>query len=316
MTGILTLTLNPALDLATSAASVRPGPKLRCDIPQVDPGGGGINVSRAIRLLGGNSTAFVALGGHTGARLLELLTAEGTAAATMPGPGETRQSFAVTDRTTGEQYRFVTPGPVWQPTDVDAALAAITLAAATADFVVLSGSLPPGVPVDFPTRLCATLAGLPSRVVIDTSGPALVRLAGAPAPAPFLLRMDSEEAEELAGQPLPGRQDSAAFAAGLVAKGVAQSVIVARGADGSVLASAAGLFHAAAADVQVRSKIGAGDSFVGGCVLALSRGETLQAALQKGAATASAAVMTEATELCHREDAERLVAECTLTQLG
>ena len=77
MTDIFTITLNPALDISTAVDQVRPGPKLRCDAPQADPGGGGINVSRAIRRLGGDSLAFVALGGATGQRLASLLTAEG-----------------------------------------------------------------------------------------------------------------------------------------------------------------------------------------------------------------------------------------------
>ena len=115
---ILTVTLNPALDLSTAADEVRPELKLRCEKPVVDPGGGGINVSRAIKHMGGQSTAMVALGGATGTRIADLLKADGLSLVRLTAPGETRQSLAVTDRSTGGQYRFVLPGPEWHKAHV------------------------------------------------------------------------------------------------------------------------------------------------------------------------------------------------------
>lgn len=153
MLDILTVTLNPTIDLSTSVPHVVAGPKLRCTMPDVDPGGGGTNVSRAIKILGGNSRALVAVGGPTGDRLLTLLNTQGIGTVALRGPGETRQSLAVTDRGTGEQFRFVLPGPEWHPTDVAHALAAIAAAARDGGLVVLSGSQPPGVPEDFPPAL-------------------------------------------------------------------------------------------------------------------------------------------------------------------
>jgi 6-phosphofructokinase 2 len=146
MTPILTVTLNPALDLATSAEAVRPGPKLRCDEPRADPGGGGINVSRMIQRLGGQARAFVALGGATGVRLAGLLEREGIACVPFTGPGETRESLSVTDRTSGGQYRFVMPGPHWTKTRGEAATRAVVRAAGAGAIVVLSGSLPTTCP--------------------------------------------------------------------------------------------------------------------------------------------------------------------------
>ncbi len=95
---ILTVTLNPALDISTGVDAVVPELKLRCDAPQVDPGGGGINVSRSVARMGGVSTALVALGGATGMRLAGLLTDAGLDVAQLDAPGETRQSLAVSDR--------------------------------------------------------------------------------------------------------------------------------------------------------------------------------------------------------------------------
>lgn len=314
MTPILTITLNPALDISTSVHEVIPGPKLRCAAPQVDPGGGGINVSRAIAALGGSSHALVALGGTTGQRLASRVASEGILLDAFPGPGETRQSLAVTDTHTGQQYRFVLPGSEWAAAQVEAVQERISEATMGGGFVVLSGSQPPGIPDDFARTLAMRLNGR-AEFVVDTSGVALRRLVEAPVPGIMVLRMDGEEAEELAGHPLESRKDTADFAAGLVARGVAHCVIVARGADGSVLVDRAKRLFSKAAKVPVKSKVGAGDSFVGAFVLALAQGDTTEHALARGVAAASAAVMTEATELCHRSDAERLVAECAVSEI-
>lgn len=311
---ILTVTLNPALDLATAADEVRPDLKLRCDKPVVDPGGGGINVSRAIRIMGGQSTALVALGGATGARIAEMLKADGLSLLRLTAPGETRQSLAVTDRATGEQYRFVLPGPEWHKAHVADAMAAIAEAARAGGWVVVSGSNPPGVAPGFEQMLTVRLKDGRAKLVVDTSGAALRALAGSSIPVD-VLRMDSHEAEELSGRALPLRGDSAAFAAGLVKDGAARSVIVARGADGSVIATPEGAWHADAARVSVVSAVGAGDSFVAGFVLASARGWPVEEALALGAAAASAAVTTPATELCHAHDVDRLYAERVVTRL-
>ncbi|PRX33811.1 6-phosphofructokinase 2 [Meinhardsimonia xiamenensis] len=314
-TDILTITLNPAVDFATTAPRIIPDVKLRCSEPHVDPGGGGINVARAIRMLGGQATALIAIGGANGARLLQLLALEGVPTVAFQGPGETRMSFSVTDAASGEQYRFVMPGPAWQEEDVARGLVSIDQATGDGTLVVLSGSQPPGVAKEFPSILAEHVRGRGARLIVDTSGPALVHLAGQPHETVFCLRMDDAEAEALAGRKLPSRTDSADFASELVARGVARNVIVARGADGSVLANAEGRWHAVAPRVPVVSKVGAGDSFVGAFALWFARGEPVAEALKAGVAAAAAAVASEATRLCDRKLTETLLAQCELTQL-
>ncbi|MGB8812796.1 MAG: 1-phosphofructokinase family hexose kinase [Paracoccaceae bacterium] len=308
---ILTITLNPALDISTGVGKIVPGPKLRCTEPTYDPGGGGLNVSRAIVALGGNSLALVALGGVTGKRLAALLKAEGVDFEAISAPGDTRYSMTVTEGTSGLQYRFVLPGPVWQEADQVRVFDRLASEAGRGGFAVISGSQPPGMAADFPERMAEALTGI--RVVLDTSGPALVQAVTHPIPDLAVLRMDSEEAEALAGDPLESRKDTADFAQSLVRKGAAQQVIIARGADGSVLADSDKRLFSKAALVPVKSKVGAGDSFVGGYVLALAQGDAVERALARGVAAASAAVMTDPTELCRRADAERLVAECLVS---
>jgi 6-phosphofructokinase 2 len=303
---ILTVKLNPALDLETTTPHVAPGEKLRCAEPIRDPGGGGINVARAVIQLGGEATALVAAGGPAGGALEEMLSARGVPVERLPAPGDLRQNLSVIEAETGRQFRFIFPGPHWGGADLDAVGAALAARARPGDWLVLSGSLPPGVSPGEQVALVRALAGQGVRVAADTSGPGLVALAQARAGL-AVLRMDFEESEALAGRPLPDIEASADFAAELVAAEAAEIVILARGAEGSVLAASEGRWAAPAADVPVVSRTGAGDSFVAGAVLALSRGLPLPEVLSHGCAAASAAVTTAATELCSREMAERLL---------
>lgn len=311
-TDILTITLNPTVDFATSAPKVYPEHKLRCTHPHIDPGGGGINVARAIRLLGGQATALVAIGGATGAHLLQLLALEGVPTVAFQGPGETRQSFTVMDESIDEQYRFVMPGPSWSEPDVERGLNSIDRAAGDGTLVVLSGSQPPGVAKEFPSILAVHVTGRGARLIVDTSGPALAQLVREPHESIHVLRMDAAEAEELSGRPLPDRTDTATFARELVDCGVAANVIVARGADGSVLSNAEGSWHAVGPKVQVVSKVGAGDSFVGAFTLWSARGAAPEDCLRAGVAAAAAACTTEGTRLCDMKTTERLIVACTL----
>ncbi|MEX1660779.1 1-phosphofructokinase family hexose kinase [uncultured Thioclava sp.] len=315
MQTILTITLNPTVDVATSAKDILPERKLRCSRPVFDPGGGGLNVSRAIAALGGNSTAFVALGGPTGDKVMRLLAEAGIGVYPFPAPGETRLSLTATDTTSGEQFRFVMPGPDWSERDVSKALTRIARAAPEGGIVVLSGSQPPGVPVDFPARLAAKIARTKAQLFLDTSGKALHHLLESKCQPADLLRMDELEAVELAGRDLPTRADSADFAQDLVRRGLAHAVIVARGSEGNVLATREGRWFAKAAKVTVVSKVGAGDSFVAAFTLALARGKPLPEALRHGAAGASAAVTSPATELCRARDVKNLLSQCPVSEI-
>ncbi len=313
MTEILTVTLNPALDLATSTPSVVPNRKLRCGPETAEPGGGGVNVARAITQLGGKARALVALGGPTGDALDSLLRDRGLEVLRIDAPGETRHSFAVTDEATGAQYRFVLTGPTWSADQLDHMLDQIDAQAAPDAYVVLSGSMPPGAKPGFIPQVCAHLGA--RRVVVDTSGAHLEVQATGPKPAPHVLRMDSHEAQALSGLPLDSRDESAGFAETLRQRGAGETVIIARGADGSVMAAPNGQWHVTAANEGVVSAIGAGDSFVGGFVMGLADGLPPQESLRQGAAAASAAVLSEGTQLCLPKDYDRLLPLTKLTRL-
>ncbi|MEM9791927.1 MAG: hexose kinase [Pseudomonadota bacterium] len=315
MSRILTVTLNPALDVSTQTDTVDPDLKLRCCAPNRDPGGGGVNVSRAIANLGGQSTAMVALGGTTAKDYRDLLKAEGLTPLELGPQRDIRQSLTVTETSTGRQYRFVMPGAEWQTGDIDTALARITATARPGDLLVPSGSQPPGVPQDLFLKLNATLAPTGVRMILDTSGAALAAAAHAPRAPLALLRMDHHEAAELTGTPLPDALARAAAARQLIDRGAAECVAIAGGPDGTVIATAEGAWNCPAPKVPVVSRVGAGDSFVAALTLALHRGDPPSRACAWGVAAASAAVMTPDTRLCTRADTDRCYAQIQIQAL-
>jgi 6-phosphofructokinase 2 len=312
---ILTVTLNPALDVSTTTPQIHASGKLRCAAPEMDAGGGGINVARAIGILGGDASAFVALGGFTGDKLLSLLKDEPLVPVVFPIEGDTRQSVAVLEDETAAQYRFVMPGPQWTPQMAETALGEISAHTQAGGYVVLSGSQPPGVPVHFPTDLAALLEAIKARIILDTSGAPLRAAAQIGAARKHVLRLDGAESEMLAGRKITSLDALADFAQSLVSKGMAEAVVLALGPQGSVLAQGSDRWHANTIDVPVRSKVGAGDSFVGAFTLALARGADWPDALVQGAGAASAAVMTEASALCRRADQEALASSATLRRI-
>ncbi len=315
MSDILTVTLNPALDVSTTVEHVVPEEKLRCAEPVLEAGGGGINVARAIGEMGGRAHAFVAISGFHGQQLLELLRQEPLVPEVFHTHGETRQSLAVTDRNTHEQYRFVMPGPNWTPEQAHDVLDAIGRATPQKGYVVLSGSQPPGVPVHFPTQLAAMTQDHSAKLVLDTSGAPLKALLHAGSARQHVLRLDGAESEDLAGRSLPDMHAVADFAQELIARNIAEVVVLALGAEGSILVEGENRWRAVTQPVKVRSKVGAGDSFVGVFTWALSNGATWEEALVQGVAAASSAVMHDGTDLCHHEDVVELARTAKLERI-
>lgn len=295
---IVTLTLNPAIDLASAAPWVRPVHKIRTTGEHVDPGGGGINVARVVHALGGEALAVLAEGGATGRFLTELLDEAGVAYRAVPIAGRTRVSFSVRAEDSGAEYRFVPEGPRLADVEWRAVLAAVD--AAEGAFVVASGSLPPGVPADayaIAARAAAATRG--RRFVLDTSGPALRASLGA---GIDLLKPSLGELESLVGHPLSDPAAQAAEARALVASGAARMVAVSLGADGALLATPDGVLRRPALAGPVRSVVGAGDAFLAAMVLALARGAAPGEALDWGLAAGAAAVGGVGTARLHHAD--------------
>jgi len=315
MHNVLTVSLKPALDYGAEVDEVMPDLKLRCVNPTLEPGGGGVNVSRAIALLGGHSTAFVALGGATGNMLAELLADSGVDLHRFKGPGSTGQSTAINETSTGRQFRFILPGADWQAQDATRALQEIEAHLMPGVLVVASGGLPLGVPDDFYVLLGRRVQAVGAQMIVDTSGGAQKELVEKGHGLMQVLRMDQHESELLAGGALQSHTDAARFAQSIAAQGLAELVIMARGAEGSVFATADRRFHCVAPKGDVISKVGAGDSFVGALTLGLARGLSMEDAGQLATAAAAAAVMTAGSQLCEKATTERMLAGTVLTQL-
>jgi 6-phosphofructokinase 2 len=282
---ILTLTLNPTVDLACEAEDVRPVRKTRTFAERLDPGGGGLNVARVVRELGGEARAMLLSGGVTGLLLEELLAEAGVPTTPVRIAGRSRISHTVVDRKAGHEYRFVPEGPTVTTAEWQAALAAFD--AVHAPWVVLSGSLPIGVPADAYARAGQAAAARGAEVVLDTSGEALGAGLG---PHLRLAKPSLSEFEFLCGRKLPEPADVAREALARVRAGAAGLLAVTLGAQGAVLAAREGTIHLPGLDVPVQSAVGAGDSFLAAMVLRLAEGAAPADAFAWGVAAGTAAV--------------------------
>ena len=302
---ITTVTMNPTIDKSSRVERVVAERKLRCRPPAFEPGGGGINVSRAIRNLGGASlTVFPAGEGHTGGFFKELIEDEDLTYRAVSVQARTRESLMIYEESTGQQYRFGMPGEKLTEEDWQACLEAAFDADASPDYLVASGSLPPGAPEDFYARMADRCREKAIRLVVDTSGDPLCRAAEA---GVFLLKPNLNELKTLAGCELDEEADQEEVVRALVDEGRCRYVVLSLGAAGVLAASKEGLERLRAPTVKIQSKVGAGDSTLAGITLKLSQGAGFREAVRYGVAAGAAAVMTPGSELCRREDVERLV---------
>ncbi len=301
---IVTVTVNPAIDISSEADEVRHTRKIRTHDEAIEPGGGGINVARILHRLGSDVCALFVGGGMTGKVLDELLARAGIERRMVEVADETRISLTVLERSTGHEFRFVPEGP--ELTSAEAASAFDAAAAIDCDYLVASGSLPPGIGSDFYARLARKVAGRGARFVLDTSGPPLE--AALQAGGIFLVKPSRGEFEALAGRSLSKKQ-AAAEAERLVAGGKAENVAVTFGREGAILANRDGTLTSPAIPVEACSAVGAGDSFLAGMVYGFSLGRSAEQAFQVGLAAGAAAVLSCGRELAKPEDLKRLVGE-------
>lgn len=308
---IATLTANPSLDLSAEVDAVEPIRKLRCTAARCDPGGGGINVARVIRRLGGDALAVFAAGGMTGRRLEALVQAEGIRIFPVEIAGETREDFTVLEKRSGRQYRFVLPGPMLAPDELSKCVDALSLCG-EAEFVVTSGSLPPGAPPDFYVEVAKRAKAAGRKTVVDTSGPALAAVL---AEGVYLVKPNARELAELTGKTLGDEAACLAAARDIVGRGGAEIVALSLAEKGARLVTRKDAWRAHAPSVTPVSTVGAGDSFVGALVLALTRGAALPEALRRAVAAGTAALLSEGTELCRAETVERLLPQVGVEQI-
>ena len=313
MTTILTLTMNPAIDVCTSVDRVAPTRKLRCSAARRDPGGGGINVARVARRLGAEGIAVYPAGGFAGQLLAQLVSDEGVVSIIVPVREETREDFTALETATNDQYRFVLPGPRLSGAEWMACLKAFAELDHRPDFIVVSGSLPPGVPDDFFARIAEIARSWGVRMALDASGPAFK---AALEQRPWLIKPNLRELRELTGEALDDEPSQIAACRGLVTQGKTDVVALTLGAQGALLVSAERAWRTRPLSIRPVSTVGAGDSFMGGMVWALGGGKPLEEAFRWAAAASSAALLAPGTELCRFQDVKRLLPQIVVEAAG
>lgn len=311
-TQIVTLTINPALDMSTSVKKMVPFTKMRCAQAHRDPGGGGINVARVLKRLGIDATAIYPAGGATGQLLATLLEHEGVRSIVIPALNDTREDITIFDETTREQFRLVFPGDPLGDMEWQECLGSIARFTPSPAFVIASGSLPAGVPHDFFGRV-AQAAKAPSKVIVDTSGPFLKAALEA---GVYLIKPNLREFRELAG--IAASDDATLIEAGrrLFDRYRIEVIAVSMGEDGALLMTRDVALRANGLPIEPISVSGAGDSFLAAMVWSLVNHSSLEMALRYGVAGGSAALLNPGTGLCRPDDVHRLASAVTVTPIA
>ena len=312
MPDIVTLTINPAVDIFVNVARVEPTSKLRCSSPKRDPGGGGINVARVAHRLGADVAAIYPVGGALGQLLRRLVEREGIDSIVTPSHVETRENFTAYEEESGEQYRFVLPGSKLHPAEWEAVLNKLETLREKPRYVVASGSVPPGMPEDIYAKVARCARDLGAQMVIDTSGAALrATLSEGVA----LVKPNLNELTDFAGAPLETEAARLSACRKLIDSGRAKMVALTLGEDGALLVTKDKALRANPMRIDVVSAVGAGDSFLGGLVASLAKGDTLEHSFRVAVAAASAAVTSPGTELCRESDVVRLMPQVQISDV-
>ena len=304
---LVTVTFNPAIDKSTVVPSLIPEKKLVCSPPLLEPGGGGINVARAIKKLGGEALAVYPAGGYNGQLLERLLEGEGVASLPIPIKNDSRENLVVLDKGANLQYRFGMPGPELIEAEWAACLQAIEQVSSPR-YIIASGSLSSGIPIDIFAQLAAIAKKKKALLVVDTSGGPLK---AAIEKGVYMIKPNLGELAYLAGREELDFESVAGVARQLIDNGGCEIVVVSMGAGGAMLVSKDISRYVIAPPVRKKSTIGAGDSMVAGIILSQFRGEGLIESVKYGVACGTAATMNPGTALCRPEDADKIYQQIT-----
>lgn len=298
---VLTVTLNPCIDKSSKVEVLKPESKLRCAEIVNEPGGGGINISKALKKLDTPSVALFPAGGHNGNMLCSLLKEEGILFHAVDTKTETRENWVVLEASTNNQYRFTFPGREVNEETIKTLVDQIR--AFAPQFVIASGSLPPGLPDYFYGLIVKNAAAVGARCIVDTSGPALQALKGKNT---YLIKPNIGELCKMLNIEKLGQNEVADAAQQAIRNSFAEIIVVSMGSSGAWLVTNEKRYFVEAPEVEKKSTVGAGDSMVAGITFMLLKQKSLKEALAFGVACGSAATMNEGTRLFNRKDAEQL----------
>ncbi|MEO8406416.1 MAG: 1-phosphofructokinase family hexose kinase [Chitinophagaceae bacterium] len=304
MSRILTVTFSPCIDKSTSAPSLIPDKKLRCSRPVMEPGGGGINVARAIKKLGGETTAVFPSGGYSGVFFNQLMHDEQVSSVIVETVATMRENIIIREESTNRQYRFGMPSTNLTVAECTRMLQAIR-SADDLSFMVISGSIGPDVPVNIFAQIANIAREKNAKLVVDTSGEALKNAIKEDI---YFIKPSIHELASLVNKSQLLSSEVEMAARQVLENSCCKNIVVSMGNAGALLVTKTRQFTVAAPLVKVKSTVGAGDSMVAGIVFALSDGQTLEEALQYGVAAGTAATMNAGTGLCKKADVEKLVS--------
>ncbi|HET6766891.1 MAG TPA: 1-phosphofructokinase family hexose kinase [Chitinophagaceae bacterium] len=302
MSQIVTITFNPCIDKSAAVPQLIPEKKLSCSEPRFEPGGGGINVARAIKKLGGEATAIYPSGGYTGNFFNDLLAKENIPAVIIAIENSLRENVIVVEESSNKQFRFGFPGAKLFEQEWQQCIGAIDRIN-NAEFLIASGSLPEGVPDDIFARLATISKKKNLKLVVDTSKAALRHAANE---GVFMLKPNVNELSSLLGKKELSISEVAQAAKEIIERRYCDVLLVSLGEKGAMLTTKNVQLQVSAPKVEKKSTVGAGDSMVAGFVLSLSQGKNFESALRYGVACGTAATMQQGTELCNKKDADAL----------
>jgi len=308
---IATVTLNPSLDRTVTVEELIVDEANRLTSLRRDPGGKGINVSRVIHELGGETIAYGFIGGIDGETLKQLLQQQGVHFDFTSIKGEIRSNFIITDLTTCHQTRIDAPGPHIMRHELQKLIQKVKHISPKPDYLVFAGSVPPAVPADIYRQLIEAAKNNGIKTVLDSDNKWLKEGIKA---RPNVIKPNVHEAEELLDKRLKNESAIVKALRLLVDRGI-EVAVISRGKEGLIAATADKVIKAIPPEVEVSSTVGAGDSTIAGLVLKLNEGLSLDEASRWAVAAGTAATLTPGTELCRREDLERLLSKVKIKKL-
>ncbi|RKZ31855.1 1-phosphofructokinase [bacterium] len=309
---IYTVTLNPALDRTIWVEEFKFDDTCRIIREERYPGGKGIDVSRMIRTLGGDSVALGFLGGFTGLEIEGRLLNEGIPHDFIRIGGETRTNIIIHAADSDREIKVNASGPEIEPVELGLLLEQVRSLRPSPTFAVISGSVPPGLSPSIYAQLILTFEGLGARVIFDADGEPLMRGLAA---TPYMIKPNRHELERLIGRELPHPEDLIEASKELI-KGELSIVVISCGADGVYVLTAETGFHCYPPEVETVNTVGSGDSLVAGIAWGLENGLSLEDAVCLGVACGTATAMAEGTAQGSLEDIENLRSQIKTEELS
>ena len=312
MKEILTITFNPAIDKSVSIDALVPEKKLKCSQPKYEPGGGGINVSRVIKRLGGKTKALFLGGGPNGILLQELLNKEGVGSHLIQCKNNTRENLIVFENKSIQQFRFGMPAEVIFENECLSLLEFLETENHF-EYWIISGSIPNSIPLRIIESVIKIGKKKNIKIIADTSGDTLNSIIKE---GLFLIKPNINELCYIAGVETMNQSEIIQFAQNKISKKELEHLVVSLGPEGALLITNDSAYKITPPSVKKMSTVGAGDSMVGGIVYTLAIGKNILEAVEYGVASGTAATMNPGTELCHHSDVEILLKQVITTKLN